>query len=228
MIIRERRLGTVGRVLAYVTRSGRYLDRVDEVAGQAYLLNAGLTGVGDIPLPDAMAVVTACANSRPGLKNRALHLVISPAPDHAERCGPAQSRQDCLTTLTRAMRAIGAEDRIALAVFHGAGHGRDKAQHLHAVIALPSPETGKSVPQHCLRERLKAVALQVRQEIDLTLSRDMDIPQPQEQNAETSSTRENDADRTLAPAQPEPPQHAPREIRKKRRRQRVKSRGMEL
>lgn len=228
MIIRERRLGAVGRVLAYVTRSGRYRDRADEVSGSAYLLNAGLTGVGAIPLSDAMAVVTACANSRPGLKNRALHLVVSPAPDHAERYGPAQSRQDCLATLTRAMRAIGAEDRIALAVFHGTGHGRDKAQHLHAVIALPSPETGKSVPQHRLRERLKAVALQVRQEIDLTLSRDMDIPQPQEQNAETSSTREYDADRTLAPAQPEPPQHAPRKIRRKRRQQRVKSRGMEL
>ncbi len=228
MIIRERRLGTVGRVLAYVTRSGRYRDRADEVAGPAYLLNAGLTGVGDIPLPDAMTVVTACANSRPGLKNRALHLVVSPAPDHTQQRGPAQSRQDCLTTLTRAMRAIGAEDRIALAVFHGAGHGRDKAQHLHAVIALPSPETGKSVPQHRLRERLKAVALGMQQEIELTLSRDMDIPQPQEQNAETSSTREDDTDRTLAPAQPEPPQQAPRKTRRKRRRQRVKSRGMEL
>ncbi|MEQ9172280.1 MAG: hypothetical protein RIE87_13820 [Rhodospirillales bacterium] len=228
MIIRERRLGTVGRVLAYVTRSGRYRDRADEVAAPAYLLNAGLTGVGDIPLPAAMAVVIACANSRPGLKNRALHLVVSPAPDHAQRRGQPQSRQDCLATLTRAMRAIGAEDRIALAVFHGAGHGRDKAQHLHAVIALPSPETGKSVPQHRLRERLKTVALGMQQEIELTLSRDMEVPQPLGQNTDTSQTQEGDADRTPPPAQPEPPQQAPQKPRRKRRRQRVKSRGMEL
>lgn len=153
MIIREHRGHDLRRVLSYVTRKGTYANHDETRVGPCYLLNSGFSELLFVETDTAIAIVTAVGDSRPDLKNRTLHLTFSPDPSTA----PEEAHGDCLGAYWIAASHLGVTDRVAFLAFHEDGTDEDTAPapHLHAVVALPSPETGQSVSLHRVREKLR-------------------------------------------------------------------------
>ncbi|WP_430436949.1 hypothetical protein [Oceanibaculum nanhaiense] len=187
MIVRERRGRLSSRLIGYVTRTGVHAEHGRDAA-DTILINAGLSHFGTVPLDAAKALMKAAGRNRTDLRHQALHLVISPDPEISLLRGKEQSRQDCLVTLSLAMDRIGVADRLALASFHG-----EETEHLHAVIALPCPETGRSIPQHRLRERLRDAVRDASHE--LGLERELPVDKQKEEERDKPVSR--------------PPEHSP-------------------
>lgn len=153
MITRESRGHDLGRIFRYAARLGEYADKDDTKVGPCYLLNSGLSSLGDIDIAYAQTVVQAIGDIRPDLKHTALHLTLSPPPD----LPVDEARHQCLNAFQKAASDLDVTDRIAFLAFHTNASPQEgaPATHLHAVIALPCPETGQSVSLHRVRERLR-------------------------------------------------------------------------
>lgn len=214
MIVRERRGRLSSRLLGYVTRTGVHAEP-GQPAADSVLINAGLSHLGSVSLDTAKAVITAAGRHRPDLRHQALHLVVSPDPTQSRLQGKERTRQDCLVALGLAMQRIGVADRVALASFHG-----DEAEHLHAVIALPCPETGRSIPQHRLRERLREAARDAAHELELQRE-----PVREQKEEEREEPAPSPLDRAPLPTPIAPPPVRP--VVRVRQRSRKRERGIE-
>ena len=198
MIMRERRGRDAPRVLGYVLRSAK--PRGDrETVVDVRILNSGCGAVGTVSVAAARAMVEAAAASRPELLHRVLHLVLAPDPSEACRTTVPDTRRQCMRTLHHAMARVGLADRVALVAFHARPN---EAGHLHAVIALPHPETGRSIAQHRLRERLRAA---VQEAVD-AMRIERNSPEEPSPITEPAPRR----DELLPSPQPTPPPRPPR------------------
>ena len=215
MIVRERRGRLSNRLIGYVTRTGVHAEQ-ERDAADTILINAGLSHLGTVSLDAAKALVKAAGRDRTDLRHQALHLVISPDPQISRLRGKEQSRQDCLVTLGLAMDRIGVADRLALASFHG-----EETEHLHAIIALPCPETGRSIPQHRLRERLREAARDASHELGL----ERELPVDKQKEEEREEPAPSPLDRAPLPTPIAPPPVRP--VVRVRQRSRKRERGIE-
>ncbi|WP_421880238.1 hypothetical protein [Pacificispira sp.] len=156
MIVRESRGKDLRRVFKYAARIGENANMDDTLVGPCYLVNTGFSQASDVEICHAQAALEAIADSRPDLKYTVLHLTFSPPPDRSFEA----AREECLEAYGRAAHALNVSDRIAFLAFHSprSPDNQIPPTHLHAVIALPCPETGQSVSMHRLRDRLFAVS----------------------------------------------------------------------
>ena len=156
MITRETRGRTAANVLRYVLRTGAHDDQDDTKVTDIYLLNSGLSVLGPMKASEAMQIVSEISKTRDDLKHTVLHLTFSPS--RAEEGRYLEDTKDTLIqSFFAATDALGVTDRVTLLAFHQPNipaAASTPSVHLHAVIPLPSPETGRSVSMHRIRERL--------------------------------------------------------------------------
>lgn len=168
----------------------------------------------------ASIAIRALAGCRPDLKHRVAHFVLSVDPLRAQGRSKAQIRHAYLETLKQILVTVGLRDRCGVGVLHADGHSKWRArnpaaepiEHLHAVFALPHPDTLRSISAHRLRQRVSDVCREVwRQSSDALPPRREEARAP-----DPSPVAELDLDETLRAIS-----------RRERARQRQRERGSE-
>lgn len=108
----------------------------------------------------SIAALRAISRTRPDLKHRVAHITLSADPDRSRARGQIQTRRDYLHVFRAVAAATGLSERCGVLVLHNDGHSRarrngaDPLEHLHALIVLVDPDTGRSVPLHAIRRRV--------------------------------------------------------------------------
>lgn len=111
----------------------------------------------------SIAALKAISRTRPDLRHRVAHITLSVDPLQSLKCGSAQTRRDYLHVFRSVAAATGLSQRCGILALHSDGHSGVKQQsaepmeHLHAIIVLADPDTGRSIPLHAIRQRVQAV-----------------------------------------------------------------------
>lgn len=118
----------------------------------------------------ANAVIATLSAHRPDLKNRVVHIVLSADPAWMSTKSLSQTRRAYDDVLSHVLAEIGLHDRAGVAVLHADGHTAWRSreflepakitEHLHAVMALPQPESLRSIPLHRLQSRTREACRQ--------------------------------------------------------------------
>ncbi len=111
----------------------------------------------------SIAALKAISRTRPDLRHRVAHITLSVDPLQSLERGSAQTRRDYLHVFRSVAAATGLSQRCGVLVLHSDGHSGVKRQaaepleHLHAIVVLADPDTGRSIPLHVIRRRVRAV-----------------------------------------------------------------------
>jgi hypothetical protein len=131
---------------------GLGLDHADDWQDEA----AATAEIFDL---STIAIRTLAAH-RPDLKHRIIHLTLSVDPRWASGRSRVQVRRAYDQVLSSVRTEIGLVDRVGVAILHGDGHSNWRAhhpartvEHLHAVVALPHPDTLRSISAHRLHDK---------------------------------------------------------------------------
>jgi hypothetical protein len=204
VVIRERRSATPAVLVDYICRD-------NACVGPVILLNVGVEQLGPVDLTTAKSIVVAAGTSRPDLAHTMLHLTLSPDPAVATERGVEQTRLDCTYVLIRALHAVGLADRVALISFHCHPHDEDGTEHLHCAVALPQSESGRSVSQHRIRERLRAATAAAVDELALALQPTVNIARQEREDAHPSNSKTPSKAPVALPPVPTPPRRRKRQ-----------------
>ena len=111
----------------------------------------------------SIAALKAISQTRPDLRHRVAHITLSVDPLQGLERGLVQTRRDYLHVFSSVAAATGLTQRCGVLVLHSDGHSgvrrqvTESVEHLHAVVVLADPDTGRSIPLHAIRQRVRAV-----------------------------------------------------------------------
>lgn len=109
----------------------------------------------------SVAALKAISRTRPDLRHRVAHITLSVDPLQSLQRGRGQTRRDYLHVFRSVAAATGLTQRCGILVLHSDGHSgvrqqaTEPVEHLHAVVVLADPDTGRSIPLHTIRRRVR-------------------------------------------------------------------------
>lgn len=109
----------------------------------------------------SIVALKAISRTRPDLRHRVAHITLSIDPLQSLERGLTQTRRDYLHVFRSVAAATGLTQRCGVLVLHSDGHSgvrrqaTESVEHLHAVVVLADPDTGRSIPLHTIRRRVR-------------------------------------------------------------------------
>ncbi len=109
----------------------------------------------------SIAALRAISRTRPDLRHRVAHITLSADPSQILMRGLEQTRRDYLQIFRAVADAVGLSDRCGVLVLHADGHTAARQdmsgplEHLHAIVVLADPDTGRSIALHSIRRRVR-------------------------------------------------------------------------